>query len=103
MQLHGKDGCRHGFGANEVLTWFHGKDKYWHDFGANEAFTGLHGKDEYWHGFKANKVSRKLYGKRKVLVELHYKGKRWCDFIADASENIASVDKYKCWRSFMKR
>ena len=86
-----------------MLTWCHGKDEYWHGFSANKVLMWLHGKDEYWHGFKANKVSRQLYGKRRVLVQLHYKGKWWCDFIADASANITSIDKYKCWRSFMTK
>ena len=42
---------------------------------------------------KKKKLSRQLYGKRRVLVQLHYKGKWWCDFIADASANIASRKK----------
>ena len=43
----------------------------------------------------ANRMSRQLYGKRRVLVQLHYKGKWWCAFIADANANIAS------WQSWM--
>ena len=39
-------------------------------------------------GLNTNRMSRQLYGKRKVLVQLHYKGKWWCDFIADANTNI---------------
>ena len=61
-------------------------------------------------GLNANKMSRQFYGKRRVLVQLHYKGKWWCDFIVDASANIASWQKWmlawlqykdKCWHSFM--
>ena len=61
-------------------------------------------------GLNANKMSRQFYGKRRVLIQLHYKGKWWCDFIADASANIASRQKWmlawfqykeKCWHSFM--
>ena len=61
-------------------------------------------------GLNANKMSRQLYGKRRVLVQLHYKGKWWCDFIADASANIASRQKWmsawlqykeKFWHGFM--
>ena len=48
--------------------------------------------------------------KKRVLVQLHYKSKWWCDFIANASANIASWQKWmlawlqyknKCWHSFM--
>ena len=49
------------------------------------------------------KCEGSFYGKRRVLLRLHYKGKWWCDFIADASANITSIDKYKCWRSFMTK
>ena len=61
-------------------------------------------------GLSANKMSRQIYGKRRVLVQLHYKGKWWCDFIADASANIASWQRQmlaqlqcedKCWHGFM--
>ena len=130
--LHGKNGCWHGFSANEVLSWLHGKDGCWHDFNVNELLTWLHDKDEFWHGFNANEVltwlhgkdecchgfmekmdvgiasvwmkcryglnanrmSTQLYGQRRVLVQLHYKGKWWCDFIADASANIASWQRW---------
>ena len=34
-------------------------------------------------GLNTNRMSRQLYGKRKVLVQLHYKGQCWCDFSAD--------------------
>ena len=81
-------------------------------FGANEVLNV--GTASVWMkcrcGLNANKMSRQLYGKRRVLVQLHYKGKWWCDFIADASANIASRQKWmsawlqykeKCWHGFM--
>ena len=61
-------------------------------------------------GFNPNKMSSQLYGKRRVLVQLHYKGKWWCGFIVDASANIASWQKWmlawlqykdKRWHCFM--
>ena len=45
-------------------------------------------------GLNANRMLRQLYGKRRVLVQLHYKGKWWCAFIADASVNIASWQRW---------
>ena len=61
-------------------------------------------------GLNANKMSRQFYGKRRVLVQLHYKGKWWCNFIVDASSNIALWQKWmlawlqykdRCWHGFV--
>ena len=49
-------------------------------------------------GLNTNRMSRQLYGKRRVLVQLHYKGKWWCDFIANANANIASWQRWMLTR-----
>ena len=92
------------------MVWLHSKCKckYWFTAKMNVGTTSIWMKCRC--GLNANKMSRQFYGKRRVLVQLHYKGKWWCDFIANASANIASQQKsmlawfqYKdeWWHNFM--
>jgi len=102
--------CWRGFMAkmndDTASVWM----KCWHGFMAKMNV----GTASVWMkcrcGLNANKMSRQLYSKRRVLVQLHYKGKWWCNFIANASANIASWKiwmlawlqyKDKCWHDFM--